>query len=162
GNSTAADDRGRRFHLNDSTTWQKGAHQARFGVEWEQNGDRNLAWANEPVSITLFSPDRIRTFNSRAVPAQIIPLPAAFNTLDDMLQLPVRSITVGIGDPGVPEANGGPVRRWNTLWVYAEDAWRTHDSLTITYGLGWGADGILNHDLRKPLLLAPILGVEGL
>ena len=32
----------------------------------------------------------------------------------------------------------------------------------LTYGLGWGYDGVLNHDLHKPPLLAPILGADGL
>ena len=54
------------------------------------------------------------------------------------------------------------VRRWNTLWLYAEDAWRLHDRVTLTYGLGWGFDGVLNHDLSKPALLAPLLGSDGL
>ena len=71
-------------------------------------------------------------------------------------------MTVGIGDPGVPQEDGGVVRRWNTLWLYAEDAWRLHDRVTLTYGLGWGFDGVLNHDLSKPALLAPLLGSDGL
>jgi len=162
GNSAASDNLERRIHVADSITWQKGAHQARVGVSWEGNRDRNLIWANEPVSFTLFSPDRVRTFNTRVGPDQTIPLPATFSTLDDILQLPVRSLTVGIGTPGVPQESGGPTRRWNTLWLYSEDAWRPRESLTLTYGLGWGADGILNHDLRKPELLAPILGADGL
>ena len=54
------------------------------------------------------------------------------------------------------------VRRWNTVWLYAEDAWRLHDRVTLTYGLGWGFDGVLNHDLSKPALLAPLLGSDGL
>ena len=69
---------------------------------------------------------------------------------------------MGIGDAGVLQKDGGGVRSWNTLWLYAEDAWRLHERLTLTYGLGWGIDGILNHDLHKPILLAPILGVDGL
>jgi Carboxypeptidase regulatory-like domain len=162
GNSAAIDNLERRIHLADSITWLKGAHQTRVGVSWEGNRDRNLIWANEPLSITLFSPDRVRTFNTRVGADQVIPLPATFTTLDDILQLPVRSLIVGIGTPGVRQENGGPTRRWNTLWLYSEDAWRPRESLTVTYGLGWAADGILNHDLRKPELLAPILGADGL
>ena len=37
-----------------------------------------------------------------------------------------------------------------------------HDRVTLTYGLGWGFDGVLNHDLSKPALLAPLLGSDGL
>jgi hypothetical protein len=164
GNSAASDNLERRFHLTDSITWQRSAHRVRFGLDWEHNRDRNLIWSNEPVSITLFSPGRVRSYNSQpGVPQQErIPLPAVFRTLDDILQLPLQSMTIGIGDPGVPQENGGFVRRWNTTWLYAEDAWRVHDRVTLTYGLGWGFDGILNHDLHKPPLLAPLLGSDGL
>src|SRR5262249_53788196 len=41
-------------------------------------------------------------------------------------------------------------------------SWRLRERLTLNYGLGWNFDGILNHDLNKPALLAPILGVGGL
>ena len=155
GHSIANDFRGRRFHLNDSITWQGGTHRVRFGVDWEHNRDRNLIWANEPVAITLYSPGRVRAFNALpgVSPEERIPLPAQFRTIDDILQLPLQGIVVGIGEPGVPQENGGLVRRWNTLWLYAEDQWRLHERLTFTYGLGWGIDGSLNHDLHKPPLL---------
>nr|MBA3640662.1 TonB-dependent receptor [Acidobacteriota bacterium] len=164
GNSTAIDNFGRRFHLNDSITWQGRAHRVRVGFDWEHNRERNLVWGNEPVSMTLFSPDRVRAYNARpdVSAAQLIPLPSAFATLDDILRLPLQSFSVGIGDAGVPQEDGGRVRHWNTVWLYAEDTWRLHDRLTMTYGLGWGRDGNLNHDLHKPLLLAPLLGPDGL
>ena len=164
GNSIANDSRGRRFHLSESLTWQQSTHRVRFGVDWEHDRDRNLIWANEPVTMTLFSPGRVRAYN--ALPGvsadERIPLPGQFRTVDDILQLPVQNLTIGIGEPGVPQENGGNVRRWNTVWLYAEDVWRLHERLTLTYGLGWAFDGNLNHDLYKPILLEPILGSEGL
>jgi hypothetical protein len=42
------------------------------------------------------------------------------------------------------------------------DSRRLHERLTVKYGLGWTFDGNLNHDLRKPPLLAPLLGTDGL
>jgi hypothetical protein len=164
GNSTALDNLGRRFHLSDAITWQRSTHRVRFGVNWEYNRERNLIWNNEPVSITLFSPDRVRAFNAQpsVLAGQRIPLPTAFRTLNDILQLPLQSITVGIGDAGVTQENGSRFRSWNTVWLYAEDTWRVHDRLTMTYGLGWAFDGVLNRDLRKPALLAPILGADAL
>jgi hypothetical protein len=164
GNSSATDFRGRRFHFNDSLTWKAGAHNVRVGIDVEHNRERNLIWANEPVVMTLYSPDRIRAHNSTSgiLPEERIPLPAEFRTVADILQLPLQTMTVGIGEAGVAQEGGGPVRRWNTLWLYAEDEWRAHERLTFTYGLGWGVDGNLNHDLEKPLLLEPLLGTEGL
>jgi hypothetical protein len=164
GHSIANDFRGQRFHLNDSITWQASAHRVRLGIDWEHNRERNLVWNSEPVAMTLFSPGRVRAYNAMpgVSPQERIPLPTEFRTVDDILQLPLQTITVGIGEPGVPQENGGLVRRWNTVWLYAEDAWRLHERLTLTYGIGWGLDGGLNHDLHKPHLLEPILGIDGL
>ncbi len=145
---------GRRFHLNDSVTWQRGAHGARFGVDWEHHRGGMLNWNNEPATLTLFSPQRARQAN--------IPLPVAFRTLDDILQLPLQSVTVGIGDPRVPQENGSLVRTWNTLRLFFHNTWRLPSRLTVNYGLGWSIDQYQNYDLAKPALLAPILGADGL
>jgi hypothetical protein len=154
----------RRFHLNDSMTWQRSAHRWRFGVDWEYNRGGALMWSNDPVAITLFSPDQVRVYNARSqTPANLrIPLPVAFNTPADVLSLPLQSITVGIGDPRVPQENGGSTRAWNTVRVFFHDTWRLHQRLTMNYGLGWNIDRNLNYDLVKPALLAPILGSDGL
>jgi hypothetical protein len=145
---------GRRFHLNDSLAWQHGTHRARFGVDWEHNrGGLVLPFIN-PL-ITLFSPQQARQAN--------IPIPAAFNTVDDILQLPLQTVMVAVGDdPRVPQEGGGKVRNWNTLRLYFQDTWRLHPHLTLNYGLGWNIDRNLNYDLSKPALLTPILGPDGL
>jgi hypothetical protein len=164
GQSTTTLYPGRRFHLNDSMAWQRGTHRARFGVDWERNRGGSLTWANEPATITLFSPDQVRTFNqSPQTPADLrIPLPTAFNTLNDILQLPLQGVTVGIGDPRTRQANGSLVRTWSTARLYFEDTWRLHEKLTLNYGLAWMVDGYKNYDLSKPEFLAPILGAGGL
>ena len=154
GMSTVQQTLGRRFHLKDYVTWQRAAHRLRFGVDWEYNRGGTLTVNNEPATLTLYSPQRARGAN--------IPLPSAFRTLDDILQLPLQSVTVGLGDPRVPQANGSLVRRWNTLRLFFQDTWRLHPQLTVNYGLGWSIDRNLNYDLTKPALLAPILGADGL
>lgn len=144
----------RRFHLNDYATWQRAAHRLRFGVDWEYNRGGALTTDNEPATLTVFSPQRARQAG--------IPLPIAFRTLDDILQLPLQSVTVGIGDTRVLQANGSLVRSWHTLRLFFQDTWRFHPRVTVNYGLGWSIDRNLNYDLTKPALLAPILGAGGL
>ncbi len=144
----------RRFHLNDYVSWQTGAHRVRFGVDWEYNRGGALTTDNEPATLTLFSPQRARAAN--------IPIPTEFRTLNDFLQLPLQSVTVGIGDARVPQADGSLVRSWHTFRLFFQDTWRIKPRLTINYGLGWSVDRNLNYDLKKPLLLAPILGADNL
>src|SRR5262249_8899302 len=62
GNSLSNDNLERRFELTESLTWQRAAHRVRAGVDWEYSGDQNLIRDNEPVSMTLFSPDQVRAF----------------------------------------------------------------------------------------------------
>jgi Carboxypeptidase regulatory-like domain len=154
----------RQFHLSEALTWQRSTHRARFGADWEHHRGGSQVWQNEPAAIALFSPDQVRTYNAlpQTPAAMRIPLPAAFRTLDDILQLPLQTVTVAVGDPRVPQENGGLVRRWNTFRLYFQDTWRLHRGLTLNYGLGWNVDRNINYDLRRPALLAPILGSDGL
>ena len=163
GDSSRNDRPTRHFHFTDGIAWQSGLHRVRFGIDWEHHRNSSAGWSNEPATLTLFSPDQVRTYNQQALPDMQIPLPSAFRTVDDILALPLNKVMVGIGDPRVPQENGGTSRNWNTLRFWGQDAWRLNRRLTLNYGLGWTMDGGgLNYDLHKPALLAPILGSQGL
>jgi hypothetical protein len=155
---------GRRFHFSDFASSQRGTHRMRFGIDWEYNRGGPLNWSNEPVAMTLFSPDQVRQYNARPqTPANLrIPLPAEFNTLTDILGLPLQSFTLGVGDPRVRQENGGTVRGWNTARLFFQDTWRLRQRFTLNYGMAWNMDRNQNYDLTKPALLAPILGGNGL
>src|SRR5262249_39123446 len=142
GQSTTSLNPGRRFHWTDSLTWQHAGHRARVGVDWEYNRGGLLMWANEPVTVTLFSPDQVRAYNRlpQTPVDRRIPFPAAFNTFNDVLQLPLQSLTIGIGDPRLPQANGSTVRTWYTGRIFFQDTWRLGQRLTLNYGLGWNLD----------------------
>jgi hypothetical protein len=78
--------------------------------------------------------------------------------LPDILQLPIKDFTVGIGDPQVPQAGFGKTRIEYLIHLFAKDTWRLRPQLTISYGVGWSFDTPLNYDLRPPTYLAPVLG----
>ncbi|HEY1271330.1 MAG TPA: carboxypeptidase regulatory-like domain-containing protein, partial [Terriglobales bacterium] len=154
GSSTYNTSLARQFQFTDSLTWQQGRHRIRFGADGEHHRGGNTVWQNVPASITLFSPQQARQNN--------LPVPGSFNSVDDLLRLPLQSFLVAIGDPRVPEAGGGTVRNWNTSSLYFQDTWRVSERVTASFGLAWNVDRNLNYDLPKPALLAPILGASGL
>ena len=141
---------GRRFQLSDFVSLQRGTHRIRFGINWEHNRGGPLVWANEPATLTLFSPSQARQ--------EKIAVPAKFETLEDILALPLSSVRVGVGDPRVPQSDGGLVRTSDNLRLFFQDTWRFRPRFVVNYGLAWSLDGNLNDDLPRPPLLAPILG----
>ena len=157
GRSLSIQNLGRRYHLADSVSWQISPHRLQFGFEYEYNRLGRAQKGDEPVSITLFSPAEV---SKR--PDIGIRLPSSFNTVEDLLQLPVKSFTVGIGNPVPVQRDFGPARTNSSWRLYWQDSWRLRPRLTVVYGLGWFYDPHPNRDLSKPAYLEPILGEKGL
>jgi len=156
----------RTFNLVENLTWQKGLHRFRFGAEWEHQLLGGWLVFYQPAGLFLYSPDIVRLFNSNpSVPPQLrIPLPSSFNTVEDILQLPLASFVTGIGDPSFPPPyNFDRVRSDDMLRFYWQDTWRVRPRFTLNYGLSYFyRTGPVNADLSKPAYLAPILGSAGL
>ena len=162
GTSTTDTVLGRRYQLTDLFSWQKSTHRIQFGGDWETARGGRTDIADQPVTMTLFSPQTVRAFNALQPADLRIPLPATFLTLQDILQLPLQNFTVGIGDPHVPQAGFGNARVAPLVYLYSQDTWHLRPRFVLNYGLGWTYDAPLNYDLHKPAYLAPVLGVSDL
>ncbi len=161
GASMTAGSVARRYQLSEAMAWQKGSHRLRFGADWEHTGATSWTLSNEPATITLYSPALVRQHNAQAPAASRIPFPASFATVDDILRLPLRGVTVHVGSrigPALPKS-----RIWNLWRLYWQDAWAARPRLTLNYGLAWSYErGNFNTGYSKPAWLAPIFGVDGL
>jgi len=162
GVSTITSVLGRRYHLNDVVSWQKGVHHVRFGGDWETSRGGRTNLFDEPVTMSLFSPEIVRVFNGTQPPDAQIPLPATFLTVQDILQLPLENFTVGVGDPVVPQPGFGKVRVAPLVHLFFQDTWHLRPRLIVDYGMAWTYDAPLNYDLAKPQYLEPVLGASGL
>jgi carboxypeptidase family protein len=157
--------RTRTDQLVSNLTWQEGTHRLRFGGEWEHLNLNSVNPFYDPPQITLWGPtDLQRSAGSRALydalPATLKDPAAGPPTLSEILQLPLRSFTIGVGNPLQP----GPYHHDeashpNLLRFYVKDGWNPRPDLTLTYGLAFlQRTEISNEDLRRPDYLAPLVG----
>jgi hypothetical protein len=167
----------RRHIFADNVSAQKGTHSIKYGGYWEyQKGTGSFAYA-EPAAMELWSPELVQAFNTGGyctgqnktncgpVPPQYqINIPSTFNTITDILKLPVDAFTIGVGNPTQPPLfNRGNADHDNLFHFYGEDTWKIRPGFNLNYGLAWSYESnALNHDLTKPAYLAPIFGANGL
>jgi len=150
----------RRHIYADNFTWQKGSHRMKMGGEWEYQKGTGTYTINEPASISLFSPAEVK----QLAPQLISLLPKSFNTLTDILKLPLKNFSFSVGDTRQPPPfQIGNANHDNTFHFYWQDTWKVKPSFTLTYGLGWNYESnALNHDITKPQWLAPFFGANNL
>jgi len=154
----------RRNIFADNISKMKGTHSMKWGAYWEyQQGTGTYAYA-APAAAVLFSPEIVQFFNSQ-VPAPFqISIPSSFNTINDILKLPVAGFAMGVGDINQPPLwNRGNADHDNIMHFYWQDNWRVKPKFSLNYGLAWTYESnALNYDLTKPAYLAPLYGAGNL
>jgi hypothetical protein len=150
----------RRHIFSDNVSKMKGGHSMKFGAYWEyQQGTGTYAYA-APAAAVLYSPEIVGYFNSQ-VPAPFqISVPSTYNSINDILQLPVAGFEMGVGDINQPPLwDRGDADHDNTFHFFFQDNWRVKPKFSLNYGLAWTYESnALNFDLTKPAYLAPIFG----
>jgi hypothetical protein len=146
-----------RVQLTDDLSWAIGRHLVRLGVNWEHASSTAALIDRDSATLTLWSPLQVRVAN----PA--IPLPASFATVGDVHRLPLRSFQTSVGTDDALQKGFTGTRVFDVVRLNAGDGWRVSPRWTIHAGLSWLYEpNVLNHDLAKPSLLAPILGLDRL
>jgi Carboxypeptidase regulatory-like domain len=151
----------RRFPVSDNVSWQLGSHRVKFGGEWEHFSGTGYWGFFDPARAYLLSPEFLLGVG---VPAAFFPalgLPLKINTPDDLKKLPVVAFLLGIGDRAQPSFRLDKAKSNERFHFYAQDSWKVTPQLTLNYGMGWEHESnVLNYDLPKPAILAPLYGSD--
>ena len=148
----------RRFPISDNVNWQLGNHRVKFGGEWEHFTGTGYWGFFDPARVYLLSPEFLASI-SPALPA-LFGLPdGKIHSQADLLKLPVVTFILGIGDRAQPSFHLDNAKANERLHFYAQDSWKINPKFTLNYGVGWEYESnLLNYDLPKPALLAPLYG----
>jgi hypothetical protein len=149
-----------RYPISDNVTWQKGGHTVKFGGEWEHITAPGYWGFFDPARVYLLSPEFLANI-SPALPA-LFGLPdSRIHDLNDLKKLPVAAFLLGIGDPAQPSYHPENAETNDRFHFYAQDSWKVTPQFTVNFGLGWEHESnVLNHDLSRPQLLAPLYGSD--
>jgi hypothetical protein len=154
----------RTFQAVDTLTVQRKAHRLRAGGEWERASLRASLAFDEPAQIVLWGPSNLQ---SPALAAMHAGLPASLTnpaapppTLAEILRLPLRNFTTGIGSPLLPGPyNADRASITDRFRFFFEDAWLARPNLTVSLGVAYSIEtNLFAHDLDYPAYLAPLLG----
>ena len=95
------------FQIADNAIWHQGKHRLRFGGLWESLRLSSVQTFYKLPQITLWGPTDLQRLSQflplyNALPASLRDPNAAPPTAAEILQLPLRSVVLGIGDPALP------------------------------------------------------------
>jgi hypothetical protein len=145
-------------------TWQHSRHLLRLGGDWEHVSLRGSREIYEPAQITLWGPTNLLQSPSlyNTLPASLRDPTAPPPTLEDILQLPLRSFITGIGNVSFPGPYHSDGISYSNLWrFHGQDSWSVRRGLTLTFGATYSYQtNIYNQDLKRPAYLAPIFGAD--
>ena len=148
--------------LLDVLTWQHKRHLLRIGGDWEHVSLHGYRGIYEPAQITLWGPTNLLQSPSlyNALPASLRDPTAPPPTLEDILQLPLRSFITGIGNVSFPGPYHSDSTSHSNLWrFHAQDSCSVRRGLTLIFGAAYSHQtNIYNQDLKRPAYLAPIFG----
>jgi hypothetical protein len=159
--------RTRTSQLATNFTLQRSPVRLRFGGEWEHLRLNTTHEFYRLPQITVWGPtDLARMPEARTLfdrlPATLKDPSNVPPTLSDILQLPVRNMMMGIGNPLQP----GPYHHDDAsqpdlVRFYAGSSWNSRPDLTLTAGLAYlYRTKIYNQDLPRPAYLSSILGPD--
>lgn len=151
----------RRFPVSDNVSWQIGSHRVKFGGEWEHFSGTGYWGFFDPARAYLLSPEFLLGVGVPAAAFPLLGLPLKINTADDLKKLPVVAFLLGIGDRAQPSFRIDKAKNNERFHFYAQDSWKVTPQLTLNYGMGWEHESnVLNYDLPKPAILAPLYGSD--
>jgi hypothetical protein len=153
----------RRIPLSDNVTLQKGNHRIKFGGEWEHFTGTGYWGFFDPARVYLLSPEFLLGVGVplAAFPALGLPADAIIHSPADLYKLPVVTFLLGIGDRAQPSFHLENARANDRFHFYGQDTWKITPAFTLNFGLAWEHEtNVLNYDLPKPALVAPIYGSD--
>jgi hypothetical protein len=149
----------RRFPVSDNVSWQKGNHRIKFGGEWEHFTGTGYWGFFDPARAYLLSPEFLLAVGVPLAAFPVLGFPTVVRTPADLNGLPVVAFLLGIGDRAQPSFHLDNAKSNERFHLYAQDSWKIRPNLTLNFGLGWEHEtNVLNYDLPKPSLVAPLYG----
>ena len=148
--------------LRDVLTWQHKEHLLRLGAGWEHVSLRGYRAIYQPAQMILWGPTNLlqSPLLYNALPVSLRDPAAPPPTLEEILQLPLRSFITGIGNLSFPGPyHSDTTSHSNLRRFHAQDSWSARRDLTLTFGAAYCYQtNIYNQDLKRPAYLAPIFG----